>query len=250
MQSLGGHQFRLQRLQRVEWEPSSVTFMAPSPWLRYVYDRAMSARSFEITAFILAGGKSSRMGSDKAFAMLHGATLLSRMLDLVRSVVQDVTIVGDSAKFSSFGPVVEDLFHGCGPLAGIHAALRRSPTDLNLIIAVDTPFLSTEFLQFLIEESRATSATVTIARTSDGWQPLCAVYHRAFADAAEKALRSGHYRIDALFDPATTRVIEENELRRKGFSSHLFRNLNTPEELSDAQTSPSSESLNPKSRDA
>ncbi len=217
---------------------------------RSVYDRAMSAHSSEITAFILAGGKSTRMGSDKAFAMVHGATLLSRMLDLARSVAEDVRIVGDSAKFASFGPVVEDVFPGCGPLAGIHAALRSSATDLNLIVAVDTPFLSAELLQFLIGESRTTSAMVTVARTSDGWQPLCAVYRRAFANAAEKALRSGHYRIDALFDPATTRVIEESELRRKGFPSSLFRNLNTLEELSDAQTSLSSESLNSKSRDA
>ena len=196
----------------------------------------MSAASSDVTAFILAGGKSTRMGGDKAFVTLNGRTLLERMLDLARSVTEHVRIVGDRAKFSQFAPVVEDVFRGCGPLGGIHAALRSSQTELNLIVAVDVPFLSKEFLRFLIAKSRGSQATVTIARTSDGWQPLCAVYRREFADLAEKGLQGDRYRIDALFDPATTMVIEENELHEQGFSSHLFRNLNTPEELSSADS--------------
>jgi len=89
----------------------------------------------EVTAFILAGGKSTRMGVDKAFAGLDGRTLLARALQLARSVASDVRIVGNKAKFARFGPVVEDMFPNCGPLGGIHAALRASATDLNLVLA-------------------------------------------------------------------------------------------------------------------
>src|ERR1700704_3068714 len=94
-----------------------------------------------VTAFVLAGGKSSRMGQDKAFLQLGGRTLLDRALDLAKNAVDGVFIVGSAEKFASLGPVVEDIYPGHGPLGGIHAALTRTSTDLNLIIAVDLPFL-------------------------------------------------------------------------------------------------------------
>jgi molybdenum cofactor guanylyltransferase len=196
-----------------------------------VYDRRMTASVADVTAFILAGGKSTRMGTDKAFVMLEGRTLLARMLELARSVCADVKIVGDSAKFAAFAPVVEDVFPGCGPLGGIHAALRSSQTELNLMLAVDMPFVSAPFLEFLIGRARDSSATVTVARMPEGWQPLSAIYRRAFVDSAEKALREGRYKIDALFEKAQTHVIEKEELQAAGFSGELFRNLNTPEDL-------------------
>ena len=89
---------------------------------------------------------------------LDGSTLLARALELARSVTADVRIVGDPAKFAAFAPVVEDVFRDCGPLGGIHAALRASPTDLNLILAVDVPFVSPALLQYLIMRARSSGA--------------------------------------------------------------------------------------------
>ncbi|MGP0019508.1 MAG: molybdenum cofactor guanylyltransferase [Candidatus Sulfotelmatobacter sp.] len=201
----------------------------------------MQATSPDVTAYILAGGKSTRMGADKAFVMLggrntDGRTLLARALELALSVTSDVRIVGDSAKFASFAPVVEDVYRECGPLGGIHAALRASQTELNLILAVDLPFVAPALLQYLIKRARESDATVTVAKTGGRWQPLCAVYRREFADAAEKALSEGHYRIDALFDAKCTQLIREEELEAAGFSVKLFRNLNTREELEAVRT--------------
>jgi phospholipid/cholesterol/gamma-HCH transport system ATP-binding protein len=186
----------------------------------------------DLTAFILAGGKSTRMGADKAFVMLDGQTLLARALELAHSVTTDVRVVGDPARFSSFAPVVEDVFPDCGPLSGIHAALRASATDLNVILAVDTPFVSPALLRYLITRSKnSPAATVTLVRTNEGSQPLCAVYRRAFADTAEQALHAGRYKIDPLFTTTQTQMIAESELRNAGFSLSMFRNLNTPEEV-------------------
>ena len=199
-----------------------------------MYHRPMNTASPDVTAFVLAGGKSTRMGKDKAFVMLDGQTLLDRMLNVARSVAAGVLIVGDRAKFSPFAPVVEDAFPGCGPLAGIHAALRSSQTDLNLILAVDVPFLSSAFLEFLIARSRESTAIVTVVRIGKGWQPLSAVYRRDFADAAEEALRAGRYKIDTLFKSSQVDVIQEEDMRTAGFSNNMFRNLNNPEELADA----------------
>jgi molybdopterin-guanine dinucleotide biosynthesis protein A len=185
----------------------------------------------DVTAFILAGGKSTRMGTDKALLAWRRRTLLEASLDLVRALTREVLIVGDRDKLSSYGPVVEDMFRERGPLAGIHAALRASATELNLVLAVDLPFVELKFLKYLLSQARATNALVTLPRTGDGWQPLCAVYRRAFADLAEQSLRQGKNKIDALFLPSATRVIEDSELARLGFSQEMFRNLNTPKDL-------------------
>ena len=188
-----------------------------------------------LTAFILAGGRSTRMGTDKAFVLLDGRTLLAGALDLARSLTDDVRIVGDPSKFASFAPVVEDLFSGCGPLAGIHAALRSSQTDLNLLFAVDMPFLTPALLQYILGRAQdSDTAMVTVPRTAQGWQPLCAVYRREFASIAEKALRAGRYKIDALFTEAGAQAIGEPELQSAGFSLDLFSNLNTPDDLAEA----------------
>ena len=195
----------------------------------------MSVEFSDVVVFILAGGKSTRMGTDKAFVPLDGRTLLARALDLARSVSREVKIVGDRAKFAPFAPVVEDIFPGCGPLAGIHAALRASTTELNVILAVDIPFISLALLQHLVTRARsAPSVLATVPRSNGGWQPLCAVYRPGFADAAEQALKRGHYKIDALFEELNTQAVAEDELETAGFSPRIFRNLNTPEELAEA----------------
>jgi phospholipid/cholesterol/gamma-HCH transport system ATP-binding protein len=189
------------------------------------------ALSRTLAAFILAGGRSTRMGADKAFVPLEGRPLLARALELAGAVTSDVRIVGSAEKFASFGPVVEDQFRDSGPLGGIHAALRNSSSELNLILAVDLPFVSPAFLRYLVARARDSAAVVTVARAGGGWQPLCAVYRREFADAAEAALRAGHFKIDALFDGVPTEVITETELEEAGFSVTIFRNLNTVDEL-------------------
>ena len=197
----------------------------------------MDGTAPDVSAFILAGGKSTRMGTDKAFVLLGGRnsdTLLARSLEVARAVTSEVRIVGDPAKFAAFAPVVEDIFRDCGPLGGIHAALRSSATDLNLILAVDVPFVSPALLQFLIERARGSTATVTLAQAGGGWQPLCAVYRRAFADVAEKALQAGSYKIDTLFAAPSTKLITAEDLSNAGFSPEMFRNLNTPKELAEA----------------
>ena len=125
-----------------------------------------------------------------------------------------------------------DIFPGCGPLAGIHAALVHSTAELNLMLAVDMPYVSRQLLAFLFAtaEDEDNHAIVTVPRTSKGFQPLCAVYRRDFSTAAEQALRAGKYKIDAAFSSVSVRVIEEGELAAAGFSEQNFFNVNTPQD--------------------
>jgi molybdopterin-guanine dinucleotide biosynthesis protein A len=221
--------YAVEKLLAQEHRASGMSF----PKAGKVYDRGMENRSArDLTVFILAGGKSTRMGADKAFVEYEGRTLLARALELARSVASSVWIVGSKEKFAAFAEVVEDVFRDCGPLGGIHAALRASPTELNVMFAVDMPFVSLDFLQYLTAQARDTPDAAVIVPRGDGRrQPLCAIYRREFSVAAERALRAGRNKIDPLFDEVRTRVIEQEELEDAGFSSAIFRNLNTPEEL-------------------
>jgi molybdenum cofactor guanylyltransferase len=189
----------------------------------------------QLTGFVLAGGKSTRMGQDKAAVMLHGRTLLEHTLAALRVVCRDVAILGKYELYGTMGPVYEDIFPGCGPLSGIHAALTNSQTQFNLIIAVDTPFLAPAFLRYLAERAITSGAVVTTPEINDYTQPLCTVYSLDFLPIAEQALRQGNYKIVPLFPRGKTLVIKESELRKFAFAADMFENLNTPDDLARAQ---------------
>jgi molybdopterin-guanine dinucleotide biosynthesis protein A len=189
------------------------------------------ASADNLSVFVLAGGKSSRMGSDKAFLQHEGQTLLDRSLAVARSISADVWIVGNKQKFSTYGRVLEDIFPERGPLGGIHSALLASQNNLNLMVAVDMPFVSPAFLEYFASVARASDVMAVIPRVEGRLQPLCAIYRRDFAAIAETALLAGNNKIGPLFVGVSIRVIEEEELVRCGFSRDLFRNLNTPQDL-------------------
>jgi molybdopterin-guanine dinucleotide biosynthesis protein A len=170
------------------------------------------------------------MGANKALLEFRGGTLLERALAVIGHVCPRVAMVGDPAQLSNYGSVVADVYSGCGPLAGIHAALVHSSAELNLMLAVDMPFVSESLLSYLFSAAEESGAVVTVPQTRKGLQPLCAVYRREFADAADLALRAGKYKIDATFAGVSIRIIEEGDLAKAGFSERNFFNVNTPED--------------------
>jgi molybdopterin-guanine dinucleotide biosynthesis protein A len=195
----------------------------------------MAASEQTRAGFVLAGGRSSRMGSDKAFLEFGGEPLLERALAAVGAVCDRVMIVGDPAKFAHYEgskkwAMIADIFPGCGPLGGIHAALANSTAELNVMVAVDMPFVSAELLAFLFAAAEKNNAIVTVPRAGKGLQPLCAVYRRDFAAVAEHALRAGRNKVDAAFSGVSTYVIEASELEAAGFSERSFFNVNTPQD--------------------
>ncbi len=191
-----------------------------------------------ITGFVLAGGKSTRMGRDKATLSLHGRTLVETALGAARAITDEVFILGSPALYGQFAPAIPDIFSGCGPLAGIHAALAQTRTELNLMIAVDTPFLTVQLLRYLVERAIAARTVVTAPEINAYPQPLCAVYAREFLPIAEQALRAGNNKIVPLFPATRTLVIPEAEMTRVAFTAEMFDNLNTPEDLERARRRP------------
>jgi len=175
------------------------------------------------------------MGTDKAFLEISGRSLLTNALELARSVTGEIKIVGNPAKFSAYGTVVQDLYRDRGPLGGIHAALKVSDTELNLIIGVDLPLLDKRFLKRLLDIAEKCDSQVTVPSVNGHYEPLCGVYRRTFAVVADAALAANRNKIDALFPEVSIRVISDDELIACGFSSVMFRNVNTPEDWKEAQ---------------
>jgi molybdopterin-guanine dinucleotide biosynthesis protein A len=191
-----------------------------------------------VAAFVLTGGKSSRMGQEKSALLLNGNTLLERAIEIANAASDNVQLLG-APYLPAVGrcgmSVIPDRFPGCGPLAGIDAALAATNAELNFILSVDTPFVPRQFVCYLVERARRNDALVTYSRLTSGYQPLCAVYRKEFGPIAEAALRSGHYKIDPLFACVTTYTIDDAQLRKLGFSDEIFDNLNTPEDWERAQ---------------
>lgn len=210
--------------------------------------------SQDLFGFVLAGGKSVRMGADKARLPLEGRTLLEHALEILRQVTGEVAILGSKQLYGDYGaPVIEDIYPGCGPLGGIHAALTHVAqrgslpvAPLSLVIAVDTPFLDPKFLAYLAQRARETGAVVTTPEIAGYKQPLCAVYSLEFLPIAEQALRAGNarnaldqkgagYKIVPLFPRGRACVITEAEMRKFAFTPEMFDNLNTPQDLERAR---------------
>jgi molybdopterin-guanine dinucleotide biosynthesis protein A len=189
----------------------------------------------DVTGFVLAGGKSTRMGTDKAAISLDGRTLLERAIATMREVTSEVFILGPKPLYGSFGPVVEDVFPGCGPLGGIHAALAHSETEFNLVMAVDTPFISAGLLRYMAKRAVESGAMVTTLEINGYTQPLCAAYSREFLPVAEAALRAGNYKIAPLFAKERTVTIGAEELARFAFTPEMLDNLNTPQDVERAR---------------
>jgi molybdopterin-guanine dinucleotide biosynthesis protein A len=129
--------------------------------------------------FVLAGGKSSRMGRDKALLPWHGRTLVEEVAERVFRAAGSVTLVGTRSRYGHLGlPVLEDLVPGNGPLGGLFTALENTSADWNLLVACDMPGITDDFLRGLIHAARSSDGLALVPNSTHGWEPLCAVYHR------------------------------------------------------------------------
>jgi molybdopterin-guanine dinucleotide biosynthesis protein A len=152
---------------------------------------------FSAEGFVLAGGRSTRMGQDKALLSLAGRSLLDLALDKLRALPLAVAprIAAARSDLSAHAAVIGDLHPGCGPLSGIEAALAASAQPLNVFLPVDLPLLPSHFLLWMLERAAITGALVTVPRFNGRPQPLCAVYHRDLLGHITASLRAGDHKV-------------------------------------------------------
>ncbi|MDP9169766.1 MAG: molybdenum cofactor guanylyltransferase [Acidobacteriota bacterium] len=178
--------------------------------------------------WVLAGGRSRRMGADKALlADSDGRPLALQVAEKLARVCGTVSLVGDPARYSHLGlPVVPDEFAETGPLAGIEAALRTTSAPFNLIVACDMPALDCAIFQDLF----GIGGDCALPQYADGRvEPLCAVYHRSCAAAIRAAIESGVRKVTDALRFLEGQSLELRYVRVPGAAA--FANLNTPEDL-------------------
>lgn len=150
----------------------------------------------EVNGYVLAGGKSSRMGQDKALLELAGKPLVLLAVEKLRRVCAEVHILGNRPELEAYAPVIRDRHKGCGPLGGIEAALLHSTKDWNLFMAVDMPFLPTGFLHGWVSRVIGREHARVALFTVDGMpQPALCLVHREMAPFVSRAMERGEFKL-------------------------------------------------------
>jgi molybdopterin-guanine dinucleotide biosynthesis protein A len=191
--------------------------------------------------FILTGGESRRMGGDKALLELAGRPLVLHMVEKLRPLVSEVTLVGAPERYAHLGlPVLPDCEAGRGPVAGIVTALRATRHEWNLILACDLPFLARSLVELALNEGEAArdNCDAIVPQTEagpKGWQPLAAAYHRRCLPAFERVLASGRPKITDAYDDLRVRALTPEMLARFAFDPRMFNNVNSPENYEEAK---------------
>jgi molybdopterin-guanine dinucleotide biosynthesis protein A len=178
-----------------------------------------------LTGIVLAGGKSSRMGTDKGLLDYKGKRLVEYSIDLLRYYCNYLIISTNNPEYKRFGlPIAADEFPEKGPAGGLFSALRKSSTDWNLVLACDMPFIKRSLLDALLSDPANSYGVVPL---HDGlFEPLAAVYHKNMevflADAIQKNFLSMH----RIIKSAGVRFLQvENMLDE---FPDMFKNLNYP----------------------
>ncbi|HEX8144267.1 MAG TPA: molybdenum cofactor guanylyltransferase [Pyrinomonadaceae bacterium] len=190
----------------------------------------------EIEGFILAGGASRRMGTDKAGLKLGGVSFVERIAGALYAVTLDIRLVGarDERLAGAF-PVVEDVFPGWGALGGLHAALAACRAPWALVVACDLPFVTGELFMRLASLRENFDAVVPV-QTDGRLQPLCALYRReACAPRAARLIAAGERRPRYLLPEIETRRVAPTELADLQDSELFLTNVNTPDDFARAR---------------
>jgi molybdenum cofactor guanylyltransferase len=189
-----------------------------------------------IAAFVLAGGRSSRMGQSKALLPFAGKPLIVHMARLIESVSERPIIVGPPREYRRFGfRVVADDRRNLGPLGGICTALRVTSREWNLIVGCDLPFLTREWLEFLISRATSSPADVVIPMNERGYEPLCAMYRKRAHEAIAAALDRSVRKVTDGLAELTLAPIAPAEWKAFDRRGRLFKNINTPSDYEEAR---------------
>lgn len=176
-----------------------------------------------ISGFILAGGKSRRMGTDKALLTFQEKPLLEHMIKLIGPFCNTIAISGQNPDYSIFGvEMVPDLYSGCGPIAGIYSSMNHSGCDWNLLVGVDVPYVNEELLFLLI--SNIGERDCIIPQHTSGVEPLIGLYHRRALPVVEEMIKGGNYKLTDLVSKLNTQYLDCNDLVKK--YPRLFMNIN------------------------
>jgi molybdopterin-guanine dinucleotide biosynthesis protein A len=185
-----------------------------------------------VAAYILAAGKSSRMGKDKALLDFGGTPLILHIASLAEPLTGAPVIVGPPDRYANLNlRVIPDDEPGIGPLGGIATALRDSREPWNLILGCDLPLLTSEWLAYLIDRALVSAADAIVPQSAAGAEPLCAMYRKSCEASIAKAIARGVRKVTGWIAALKVERIEPHEWKAFDASGLLFRNLNSLKDI-------------------
>ena len=183
-----------------------------------------------MTAVILAGGKSSRMGSNKAFLKIKGKTFIERQIDLLREMFDEIFISANTpSEYESLNlPVFKDLYPEKGPLCGIYTSLINSDSASTFMLACDMPFVESELIKYLKDFTK--EYDVVVPKSERGLEPLHAFYSKNCIEPIKRELDSNNLRIISFFPHVNVKIVELDSLTASDSFKNSIKNLNTRNE--------------------
>jgi molybdopterin-guanine dinucleotide biosynthesis protein A len=205
-----------------------------------------------VHGFVQAGGGSTRFGADKALIKFGAKTLLTRTVELVASVCEEIKIVAPLGKYGGATvPILADRWPGQGPLGGILTALHDSHEPLHnsagspnaaggrydyaLILSCDMPFLTREWLAYLCDRAVKSDAQVIVPESESGLEPLCACWRTDAAPTIQTAFDDGIRKVTEAMKRLPMEVLDESAWKRFDTDGRLFWNMNTPADYEEAR---------------
>lgn len=179
-----------------------------------------------IAAYIIAGGKSSRMGTDKGLLLLNGKPIVSHIYEALFPIVgKNIVVVSSNPNYDFLGcDRIEDLVYDKGPVGGIYSALNHTKTNVNIIVSVDVPLVSTELLQWIVD-NHSDEFQMTQIETDGKTSPLIAVYDKSLENVFKENLENDQLRLRKVIDSINHQTLKVPE-------KWIFQtqNINTKEE--------------------
>jgi len=180
---------------------------------------------------ILAGGKSTRYGRNKALENIGGRTLIEHVVETMTSLFESIILITNTpAEYAHLGlPMHEDLIKGLGPIGGIYTALKVIDKDFGFVVACDMPFLSKTLITHMV--SIKESFDVVVPRMDWKIEALHAIYRKSCLKQIEKNIAQEIYQVMRLFESVTVRYVEEEEIIQFDPELKSFLNINRPQDL-------------------
>lgn len=184
-----------------------------------------------ISAYILAGGKSSRMGEDKGLLLLMERPLISYIIEEIKKITEDITIITSNNKYQKFHcRTIEDHFLERGPAAGVDTALQDAKHPTIFITGCDMPLLDAESISLLVKKSRFSE--ITMVKNKDFIEPMFTIYQKACKNKWRELLLNHTLKLSNFFSHFDTNFVDADAFLIS--NPHLFFNVNTPIDLSNA----------------
>ena len=183
----------------------------------------------EVTGIILAGGESRRMGREKGLVVYAGKPLIHYPIHVLEGLCSQILISSNSKAYGYTGHrLIPDEVKEIGPVGGIHACLKASNTSDNIVLSCDMPFISSDYLRFLLDQRKDSLAAVPWFG-NDKYEPVSAYYHKDFGDVLANHISTGNYKLPDIFKKIQ---IKKLAVENQGFyHKKLFYNINSLEDL-------------------